>query len=48
MIVEEIPESEDELNGKCHAQHAVTPEIILDTDATFLLFKDTELLVNIP
>ena len=39
MVMEEIPEK-DEIKGKCHAQHAVTPKIIMDTSQTFSLFKE--------
>lgn len=47
MVMEEIPDNEDEVEDKCHAQHAVTPEIIRDTGLPFSLFKESELLVNI-
>ena len=45
MVIEEMPESKDDLKGKFCAQNSVISEIFRNTVSIFLMFKYTELLL---
>ena len=47
MVLEEMSERRDEIEGIFHSQNSVNPEIIMDTGSTLSLFKDKSFLENI-